>query len=58
MNILSSGLVHDFLALLGFEITTQSGAELAFVVTGALLAVAVALVLAFLFKFLVYIRRG
>lgn len=58
MTILDTGLIHEFLQLLGFQITTQSGAELAFVVTGALAAVSVALVLAFLFKFLVYIRKG
>lgn len=58
MTILDTGLIYEFLQLLGFQITTQSGAELAFVVTGALAAVSVALVLAFLFKFLVYIRKG
>lgn len=58
MTILDTGLIHEFLQLLGFQITTQSGAELAFVVTGALAAVSVALILAFLFKFLVYIRKG
>lgn len=58
MTITDSGLIHDFLNLLGIEITTQSGSELAFIVCGALLASCVALVLAFLFKFLVYIRKG
>lgn len=58
MSISDSGIIHDFLTLLGIEITTQSGAELAFVVAGALLVASLALVLAFLFKLLVYIRRG
>lgn len=58
MTILDTGLIHDFLSLLGFEITTQSGAELAFVVTGSLAAVSVALILAFIFKLIVYIRKG
>lgn len=58
MKITDTGLIREFLDLLGIEITTQSGSELAFVVCGALLASCVALVLAFLFKFLVYIRKG
>lgn len=58
MNILDTGLIHDFLELLGIQIITQTGAHIAFVVCGTLLAVCLSLVLSFLFKLIVYIRRG
>lgn len=58
MRLLDSGLIHEFLSLLGIEIVTASGTMLAFVVCAALLSVCVISLLVLIFKFLVYLRRG
>ena len=58
MRLLDSGLIHDFLDLLGIEILTQSGAMVAFIICGALLSIAICSCLLLIFKFLVYLRRG
>lgn len=58
MKILESGLIYDFLNLLGVEIITSTGTMLAFLAAAALLCVCIVSTLVLIFKFLVYIRRG
>lgn len=58
MNITDSGLIKQFLDILGIEITTATGNYVAFMASSALLAVALIALMVLLFKLLVYIRRG
>ena len=58
MRLLNSGLIQDFLNLIGVEIVTASGTMVAFLVCGALLCVCIVSCLVLFFKFLVYLRRG
>lgn len=58
MTVLPDGLVQQFLDVLGIEITTATGNYIAFLVTGALIAVALVSLLVLIFRFLVYLRKG
>lgn len=58
MNILDSGLIYQFLDILGVEITTATGHYIAFMATVALAAVALVALMVLVFKLLVYLRRG
>ena len=58
MNITDTGLIKQFLDILGIEITTATGNYVAFMASAALLAVALIALMVLLFKLLVYIRRG
>lgn len=58
MTLLDSGLIHDFLNLIGIQITTTTGTMVAFIVCASLLCVCIVSCLVLLFKFLVYLRRG
>lgn len=58
MRLLDSGLIYDFLQLIGVELTTQTGILVAFLVCAALLCVCIVSVMVLLFKFLVYLRKG
>lgn len=58
MKLLNTGLIYEFLSLLGIEIVTSTGTMLAFVACAALLCVCIISTLVLIFKFLVYLRRG
>lgn len=58
MRLLDTGLIYDFLSLLGIELVTSTGTMLAFVACAALLCVCIISTLVLIFKFLVYLRRG
>lgn len=58
MKLLDSGLIHDFLQLIGIELVTSTGTMVAFLVCAALLCVCIVSIMVLLFKFLVYLRRG
>ena len=57
MTLIESGLVKQFLDLIGIEITTASGGYIAFLVVSILIGLIVITFAMFLFKFLVYVRR-
>lgn len=57
MTLVDSGLVKQFLDLIGIQVTTASGGYIAFLVCSILIALIVITFSMFLFKFLVYIRR-
>ena len=57
MTLVDSGLVKQFLDLIGIEITTASGGYIAFLVVSILIGLIVITFAMFLFKFLVYVRR-
>lgn len=54
---LATGLVTDFLSLLGFEAINPDGVQLAFMVSSALLCVVIVSFMTLLFKFFVYLNR-
>lgn len=57
MTLVDSGLVQQFLDLIGIQITTASGGYIAFLVVSILIGLIVITFSMFLFKFLVYVRR-
>lgn len=57
MTIVDSGLVQQFLDLLGVELTTATGHYVAFLAVSSLAVVALVSLLVLLFRFLVYIRN-
>lgn len=52
------GLINQFLNFLGVSISTSDGYYIAFVTVSALGLAVVTLILTFIFKFIVYIRKG
>lgn len=58
MNFSSSGLIQQFLDFLGVQLQTADSYYIAFVTVAALGVVLVVLVLSFIFKLLVYIRKN
>lgn len=57
MTLVDSGLVKQFLDMIGIQITTASGGYIAFLVVSILIGLIVITFSMFLFKFLVYVRR-
>lgn len=54
----ADGLINQFLNFLGVSISTSDGYYIAFVTVSALGLAVVTLILTFIFKFIVYIRKG
>lgn len=58
MSFTSSGLIKQFLDFLGVTITTQTGEYLAFIITSAVFGLLALATLVFIFRLLVFIRKG
>lgn len=58
MIFTNDGIIQQFLNLLGVTITTSDGQYLAFLTVSVLAVVVLVLFLVFIFKFLVYLRKG
>lgn len=58
MIFTADGLINQFLNFLGVSISTSDGYYIAFVTASALGLAVVTLILTFIFKFIVYIRKG
>lgn len=58
MIFTADGLINQFLNFLGVSISNSDGYYIAFVTVSALGLAVITLILTFIFKFIVYIRKG
>lgn len=58
MIFTNDGLIQSFLNFLGVSLTTSDGYYLAFLTVSVLAVVILVLIMSFIFKFLVYLRKG
>lgn len=58
MIFTADGLINQFLNFLGVSISNSDGYYIAFVTVSALGLAVITLIFTFIFKFIVYIRKG